>query len=209
MTSPALPRFDRAGFATLASATSALLLLVAVAPRNERALFLRDGRQPAAKAFLAVVPPLDPVRAQVERRLFDAISWRSGRAASGRPNAQGQQFGPTNQSLPPEALPGLLSSGTGPGAGPASQGGTSISAPATALTLAGGDQPPGATGGIGAGPGAPGLPNPIAGGVTVPVVVAAVPEPSTWATMLLGFFVIGVAARRRSPTIRQKRATIA
>jgi hypothetical protein len=44
-------------------------------------------------------------------------------------------------------------------------------------------------------------------GIEVPASTAVVPEPSTWAMMLLGFGAIGFAARRRKRTATRTRAT--
>lgn len=196
------PRFERSGFALMAMVTGAVLFLAGVAPRTERALFFQQGDRGSAKAFSAVVPPLDLSRSQVERSLlsngFGSRSSRSGEGLTNRgptrvlasnglsnPGVLGQPFlpagsgqpegvGPGNDLLPP--APGTQGSTPGD-TGPS---GTVPSVPSTT-------------------PGTPALPGPIPGAPATPP-VAAVPEPASWIMMLFGFLIIGGAVRRRPTT---------
>lgn len=71
-----------------------------------------------------------------------------------------------------------------------------VSAP---LVLVGGGGPGGGGGGPGGGGGGPGPgPGP---GIEVPPVVTPVPEPATWLTMILGFYILARALRRQRPVI--------
>jgi len=63
--------------------------------------------------------------------------------------------------------------------------------------------PPGTT----AGPGDPGVSPPPAPGVDTPV--AAIPEPATWAMMLIGFGICGAALRRRRRLITEGLPSVA
>ena len=195
-----IPRFERFTFATAVIFGFSLLLVVSVAPQNTRALFLKDEGKLSAKAFTAVVPALDAASSQAEFSLLNAASrLRTSRSSPRLTNAPGSSGGATNPSLLPDTVLSLLSSGAGPagsvgsgapfggpGAGPFGRGLTSTP---------GGQQSSGPSGN---GPAAPGLPGPTAGAPGTQVEVPAVPEPTTWTMMLLGFFAIGTAMRRRN-----------
>jgi hypothetical protein len=170
-----------------------VLFLIGIAPRNERALFITDDSKVPAKAFSAVVPPLDATQSQVERSLLNNTRV-PGVSRSNRPGQAGRNTGTqvaSNQSLLPGTLSSLLPGGA-PGTGGAAPGEaippigtpppTGGQTPASTPPTTGGNPPP-----------APGLPVPTAGAPA-----AALPEPATWAMMLIGFFAIGGLSRRRA-----------
>lgn len=200
-----ISRFERSTFAAAVIFGFSLLLVVAIAPQNTRALFLKDEGQSAAKAFTAVVPALDAASSQAEFSLLKAAGrLRAGGSSPRLANAPGSSGGATNPPLLPDTLLSLLSSGPGsPGSG---GDGAGFSGPATGpfgkglTSTSGGQQSNGPSGN---GPVAPGLPGPTAGAPGTQVEVPAVPEPATWTMMLLGFFAIGTAMRRRNTPSRQ------
>ena len=202
------PRFETSGFALLAIATGAALFLAGVAPRTERALFFQQGDRVSAKAFSAVVPPLDPGRSRIERALLtNGFGPRSSRSGEGLTNRGPTQFlasnGPsTTGTLAQPFLPAGLgqSEDVGPGNG-------LLPAPAGTQGAAPGDISPSGT--VPSAPstttGTPALPGPSAGApATVPV--AAVPEPASWMMMLIGFLAIGGAVRRRPSALSARKA---
>ena len=199
-------RFERSGFAAAVTVGFGLFSILAMAPQSARALLIKDEGQPAAKAFSAVVPTLDPSRSQAELSLLNAAGVRTSSASAALTGGARPRSGSTGQPLLPGTLPSLLSSG--PGAGPAGQSGSgaSLGGPATgplgngASSPAGGEQSRGLTG---TAPAAQGLPVPTAGAPANQAPVSAVPEPTTWAMMLLGFFAIGSAMRRREKPSQQ------
>ncbi|CAN5288419.1 hypothetical protein BH11PSE5_BH11PSE5_10770 [soil metagenome] len=190
-------RFERPGFGLAAFVLVCMLFFIGIAPRNERALFLRDDSKVPAKAFSAVVPPLDATQSQVERSLLSNTrvpGARSGGTGAGSPNGRQPQIA-SNQGLLPGTLPSLLAGGT-PGA--ATPGGSGADAtPLGATPPPTGGQTPTSNTPTTAGnpPSAPGLPVPTAGSPAT-----ALPEPATWAMMLLGFFAVGGTMRRRAPS---------
>jgi len=202
------PRFERSGFASAAVGIGAVLFLVGIAPRSERALFLKDDGRLPAKAFSAVVPPLDATRSQLERSLLNAIGSRSSRSGGAQTTPPNPQFVASNQALLPGTLPTLLSTGTAPGAAPPA---ADVSSPGGAPLAPTGGQPTttSSTPTTGAPPTAPGLPPPTAGapGTSTPTddqpPVSAVPEPASWVMMLLGFLAIGSVVRRRPRRLLQ------
>ncbi|MDB5575129.1 MAG: hypothetical protein JWR80_305 [Bradyrhizobium sp.] len=190
------PRFERSGFASAAIGACAVLFLIGIAPRSERALFLKDDSRPPAKAFSAVVPPLDATRSQTERSLLNTASGsRSSRSGGSQTNPAAPQFVASNQPLLPGTLPTLLSTGGAPGADAPAADTTPPSGAPPAPT--GGQQPAATTPTTGNPAAAPGLPAPTAGAPATDEPVTAVPEPATWAMMLLGFLAIGAMTRRR------------
>lgn len=196
------PRFERSGFASAAVATCVILFLVGIAPRNERALFLKDDSQLPAKALTAVVAPLDAVRSQVEKSLLRGAGAltgsRSSRSGDSSTNAGRPRFVASNTPVIPGAISSLLSNAGTPGAGPGATAADTPPPSGTTPAPTGGQAPtstPQTTPGTPTSP--PGLPAPAAG------VIAAIPEPSTWAMMLLGFFAVGGVIRRRAPVARQ------
>lgn len=199
------PRFERSGFATIAVVLGAGLFVIGIAPRSERALFLKDDARLPAKAFSAVVPPLDATRSQLERSLLNNVGSRSSRSGQSQTTPAPPQFVASNQGLLPGTLPTLLSTGTAPGAAPPATDGTppagDSTLPSGTPSAPTGSQPPVTTPATGSPPATPGLPVPTAGAPADDVPVSAVPEPSTWAMMLLGFLAIGSVARRRKPSV--------
>ena len=201
-----LSRLEQSGFSAAVTIGCGLFFLMAVALQSGRALFIEDGGQPAAKAFSAVVPTLDAVRSQADLSLLNAAGVRSSSAAAGIASATRLRGSSTGRPLLPGTLPSLVPSD--PAAEPAGQSGdgASFGGPATgplgtgSSPPAGGLQPRGLTG---TGPTARDLPVPNAGVLTIQDPVSAVPEPATWAMMLLGFFAIGAAMRRRTTSLQQ------
>jgi hypothetical protein len=186
------PRFERSGFTSAAIGIGAVLFLIGIAPRSERALFLKDDGRLPAKAFSAVVPPLDATRSQLERSLLNAVGSRSSRSGVGQTSpGTPPQFVASNQGLLPGTLPTLLSTGNAPGAAP------DPSQPGTPPAPTGGQAPATTSTTPGTPPGAPGLPAPTAGAPAEEEPVSAVPEPASWAMMLFGFLAIGTVVRRR------------
>lgn len=109
-------------------------------------------------------------------------------------------FGPSGAGNPvPDAMPGALPTGGGLGEGGALSG--EPAAPGllpVGLAGIGGDAPDSAwTGGPGAGPFASGLPGGFVPAAPRPVVPAPIPEPQTWALLLLGLAAVGAARRAR------------
>lgn len=189
---------------------SALFLLFAVAPRQERALFIIE--QPDIKAFGATLPPFT---------FGDLLPLYGDLFSGGIPRAffARTPFGP--------GTPGGPGDVAGPfGPGPALGGG----APGAPFTPAAPQGPAGFFSPIGSPAGGPGgsfpftspslavpTASPVAGVTpdvtppvvtptptpevtptpTPPVVVPGVPEPTTWATMIVGFLLAGAALRRR------------
>lgn len=186
-----------------------LALVVSVAPRNERALFI-TGSNVGPKAFAAIAPP--PV---AFNGLFDDSgpfggpryrvgaqrrgSTRGGAAPDGfvssSPVVGPAGFAPgdvlpASDDPQPLQLASLDPTGRGISGGPlAGSGPTSFGPGATSAGPGSAVNPtdPVAPGG-GAVPGTP----------TVPVTpVGPVPEPASWAMMILGFFAMGTVLRRR------------
>ena len=71
--------------------------------------------------------------------------------------------------------------------------------PTPAVFVGGGGGPGGGGGGPGGGGGGPGGGGGGPPGIEVPPVVAPVPEPATWLTMILGFYILARALRRQRP----------
>lgn len=187
-------RAERYSFTSAALSVGAVVMLIGIAPRNERALFLRDA-QGDAKAFAAVVPPLDAARAQLERGALDDIALRSARSEAAQRNRANRSFASSGTELMPGTVPALLSNaprgsatdGLGNAAAP---GVANAADPGVVAPPPTGGQAPGGGGGGGVAP--PGVTTPPPGG-TGPNVL---PEPGTWAMMLLGFLAIGGILRR-------------
>lgn len=191
--------------------TMMVALLGSLAPRYERALFVTGGRaQPAA--FAAIAPP--PV---AFNGLFDGPgSYSTLRGArNGVPRGAGQtdavpdgldpadlanevpgNASPVGGASQPAQLAALDPSGAGLTGGPLAGSGPLSFGPGAPVTSAGAPGNPGT-------PGNPTTPGGGTGGSnTAPITpVGPVPEPSTWAMMLIGFFGLGVLlrhARRQS-----------
>ena len=178
-----------------------LALVVSLAPRNERALFVTGGR-PAPTAFAAIAPP--PV---AFNGLFDdsgpfrRTNFRIGtpRRGAGPGVAGPDGFTPADPAgvtpgggspvgvgSPPVQLASLDPGGPGITGAPLAGSGPVTSGPGAASA---GPASGGTPGGGGAGPGTP----------TTPVTpVGPVPEPAAWVMMIVGFFGLGAMLRRRS-----------
>lgn len=177
-----------------------LALVISLAPRSERALFV-TGNRTAPKAFAAIAPPaaFNGVFDETARAIPRAYRLNT-RRGPGRGGVTPGNFTPADTAAAP---PGELSAAFGqdpvqvarldPTAfGPAGRSATSAPLAGAGPATFG----PGATATGPAGPGNPATPGD--GGTTTPVVpVGAVPEPATWAMMVLGFFGMGTLLRRR------------
>lgn len=168
---------------------SAVALLLALAPRQERALFIIDG--PQVRAFGVTLPPIN--LAQILLPFYEG--------GGGSPRI----FGPLRSFLARTGVPGL------PGATPGAPG--APFAPPAAVAPQGPGFPFGAPPiAPAAGPGitnpfpfpggtlTPPTANPVAPITDVPVVppvTPAIPEPATWAMMIAGFLLAGLGLRRR------------
>lgn len=173
-------------------------LVCGLAPRNERALFA-IGDRPAPKAFAAIAPPpaFSGFFDTSEQGRRPAYRFR---ASPRRPGPVGQVPGALTPSAPSAVTPGEISpvgggepvqlasldpSGTGiPGAPLAGSGPQTFgpsAAPDSVTTPTNPTNPTNPTG-----PSTPVTP------------VAPLPEPATWAMMILGFFCIGAALRRNA-----------
>ena len=219
-------RSENAGAVGSTAVTGALLLLIGLMPHTERALLSTDG-QSQAKAFVAAVAPLDTKQSQLEAGLLNRFAGHKPHHIGKAAHPAGSAFVTPGRTLladaipstfpnpsanapafqaPPSTIPGStdnFSSGdtsTSDGSGP-SQINPLGAAPALGATTPGGTTSGGTTsggttsggttsGGTTSGGTTSGGPNP--GGPT-----SAVPEPSTWLTMLCGFFVVGASLRRR------------
>ena len=191
-----------------------LSLLVSLAPRSERALFV-TGNRTAPKAFAAIAPPaaFNGIFDDSSRALPRGYRLNTPRRGARRRGAAPGDFTPVDTA---GVTPGGLSATSGqapvqvalldPSAvGPAGFGSAGRSA--TGAPLAGAGPATFGPGATATGPATPGAPvTPGNGGTTTPVVpVGAVPEPATWATMLLGFFGMGALLRRRSRSVSSVR----
>ncbi|WP_156363692.1 PEPxxWA-CTERM sorting domain-containing protein [Sphingomonas sp. Leaf357] len=186
-------RAERYSFTSAAVSVGAVVLLIGIAPRNERALFLRDA-QGDARAFAAVVPPLDAARAQLERGALDDIALRSARSEAAQRERAARGFASSGTQLMPGTVPALLSnaprgSATDGIADPAAPGVANAADPGVVAPAPTGGEAPGGGGG---GVAPPGVTTPPPGGTGANVL----PEPGTWAMMLLGFLAIGGVLRR-------------
>lgn len=196
-----------------------VLLALAAAPRQERSLFIIDGR---LAGFGATVPPeTADIPPFVVTFLNDGNPLR---AFFARPRPRTGLGGPAD--FVPAGVGGQPS-----GAAPAGPEAGDSAAPgdfAEALPggIGGGEDSPSASfpfipAGFGGGSASPVAPldviptppvvvsPPVPGTVTPPVVtVPAVPEPTTWVMMILGFFGVGALIRRRAATARRTVATL-
>lgn len=192
-----------------------IFLVAGSGPRHTRALFLTDGAPLAAKAFVATVPSLNSQRSDrgqdavgslagarqanavgslADARQANALGTRTGAPGTARPGVPDLiplAVGPTSDSFIGAPGTAIAALSTGPGGGapsiaPTSPGSSFVSPPPSPLA---------------------GAPSPTATPVnpteptqpTQPVdPVSAVPEPNTWAMMILGFFAIGMAVRSRA-----------
>lgn len=149
--------------------------MLSLAQTNERALFVNSAVTPTALAAIANNQPLIGGLPQ-QRSVPNAFAFRQ-RSAIGSPSAQ-----PSPGSVPPVLL--------------------ALTEPNGLTPLSG--LPPETMNGLGLPPNQPGFQGgPLAGsvpngaGAAAPAgTVPAVPEPATWLTMILGFFIVGFAMRR-------------
>jgi hypothetical protein len=196
----------------------ALALIGSLAPRNERALFV-TGADTAPKAFAAIAPPpaafsgLFDIATPFRPRAYQIgiprrRSSRGGGVPDGLTNvrpagATPGDVSPVSSTSSPTQLASLDPTGFGLPGGPLAGSGPLSFGPGA--TAAGPGAPvvptdPSAPGGGGsAGPGIPG--NPV-------TPVGAVPEPSTWAMLLLGFFGLGTLFRRGRTAVSSSRVDL-
>lgn len=186
---------------------SGIALLLSLAPRNERALFITPGD---VKAFSAALPD--------DGGRFFPISYLVDRSPSyfASPRGSRPAFGPAAAAPPGVIAPDPTFAGSGgPDDSPAAA--TSSSLPADS---SGGSGFPFTPPGTGAPPSSPGVsagqPGTTTGGTTTGGtttggtttggttpggstggIVPAVPEPATWAMMIFGFLFAGAALRRQ------------
>ncbi len=165
------------------------LLVMAMAPRNERAMFF-VGSPPSAQAFAAIVPPVG---------YLPIVAINDGRP--GRRLARNPFVRRSNVAEPPspaELGPAGAGGPIGENAAPAGTGGP---------IPAGFDSAPGGVGGPqgpllgGSSPAAPvggggGSTGGVDGGTGPVAPVAPVPEPATWAMLVFGFLAVGMTLRR-------------
>ena len=176
----------------IALATSIVAVLLSFAPRHERALFVV--RDPGVSAFTAVVPPLlVPDLGRYLVTFVDPLGGVPGLLRRAR--LVGGAFVPPNPyATRPGAADEPEAAYTDPGTKTSPEPGSTYQSP---LTL--GDPtgflpaPPFAFGPPGSSP--VGLVQEVPPGGTVP----GVPEPMSWAMMILGFFSVGAVLRRRRP----------
>ena len=209
-----------------------LLLVLEVVPQNHRGLLVKDDAVGQAKAFAAVVAPLDPNQSRIERGTLNHLAavthgaHKNRRPGRGTPDGQ-QVFAdagtaPFPATVPADAgsNPNLSDSGQTPGAGGSarsSSGGLSVPNPPGPLgagSTTSSSSSGGSTGGTTTSTGGTtntstggttttstgGTTTTSSGGTTTPV--PAVPEPGTWLTMLVGFFMIGGIIRRRPRSLQ-------
>lgn len=202
---------------SLLTGLSLVALMLAIAPRQERALFITDAT--GLKGFVASVPPIDYASlARLTRlpSLFDDVGPRGFFARTpARPTGSVPGLATPGDDVTTPAAP-FVPSGEplGEGAGPALQDAAVPAFPAgpgggfpfTPIGLS----PPGIS------PAAPVdtavtpptpvatdtpvvTPTPVATSTPTPGITPAVPEPTTWALMIFGFFLAGGLLRRRRP----------
>lgn len=141
------------------------------------------GRSPGERA--GALLPTKLAKAGPEERVLSQVRDRD--PGIGDPAAP-----PDSGLLPDAGLPGAPGEGALPG-GPAGEPFAPFGAP-----FGGVGDPPG--GFIPGGPGGSGIPGGPPGGTPPPGggIASGVPEPGTWAVMILGFFAVGWAMRRRA-----------
>lgn len=193
----------------IAVGLSGVALLLSLAPRNERSLFITPGD---IKAFSATIPN--------DGGRFFPVSYLVGGSPSyfASPPSSRPAFGPA-AAAPPGVIspdPGFAGTG-GPDDSPASISSNSLPADSS-----GGSGFPFTPPGIGGSPSSPavgaGQPGTTSGGTTTGGttpgstsggVVPAVPEPATWSMLMFGFLFAGAALRRHqlSLSLRPLKAT--
>lgn len=163
------------------------LLLIGMAPRNERAMFFVT--QPrGAQVFAAIVPPIGYLPPTVfddgtilRRLARDPFVRRSG----GTPPPPTVPQGPSGAPVLPGDGPAFAANDAGPSFVPGTAGSGFPTQASQGLPL-GGSSPVGPSAG----------PDEIAP-LTPITPIAAVPEPATWAMLILGFSTVGFLLRRR------------
>jgi hypothetical protein len=156
----------------------------ALAPEERVLSGIRD-RDPGAGAA-----PLPPA---LDDPLFAAAAPGGGGGIPGAGSSPGEAGLPGGGGFP---------GGGGPGGGGPGGGGPDAFAPFGQPFVAGAEPPEFIPGGAGGpdGPGAPGGPGGVfpPGGTPGVPIASGVPEPATWAMLILGFFAVGAAMRRRA-----------
>jgi hypothetical protein len=217
---------EKAGFASVGGVLCALFLLLEFLPQNQRGLLLKDDPRAQAKAFTAVVAPLGAEESRLEGGALNHLADVSrnvrnrNRAGVRGPNGQ-QVFADAGPSPVPNGVPAGPSANLSDSGAPASSGGLGQN-PFTGLSVPGQPGPLGAapaasttssssgggttsssggtTSSTGGTTSSTGGTTSSAGGTTTPV--SSVPEPGTWLTMLVGFFMIGGVIRRRPRSLQ-------
>ena len=222
---------DRKWTALGAGGLFALILVLEFLPQNQRALLLKDDTPAQVKAFAAAVTSLDPSQSRLEggvlRHLAAVSDGARRKRLPGQRPTDGQRVfadagtGPIPSGVPVGANPTLTDAGlpagsdggstssTSGGIAPPSQPGPLGAAPGTSTSTSSGSSSStvgattssgGASGGITTTSSGGTQTTTTSGGVTTPV--SSVPEPGTWLTMLVGFFMIGAVIRRRPRSLQ-------
>ena len=181
--------YNRAEIGNLASLASKMLGLSAGVARNSPVLknlsALLDQRSPGQRTQAELAKAKRRLAAKPHQRALGKV-----RPALPAPFVQALTVPPP--VLVPDAVPVASQAAIVPALAPTAI----ISPPSVFIPGGGGVVPPGGGGGTPPGGGGPPVGPPT---VEVPPVVTPVPEPTTWLTMLLGFFMLARTLRGRRP----------